>query len=154
MKYTKIFLLVIISFILNSCLSVKDGHYSIKQGVFGKVVWMQGNMMPSPDLPASGNGKPVQRTIKIYEHTNSSQVSGEASLFTSVKTKLIKIIKSDENGYYQAKLLPGKYSIFTLEEDGKLFANLFDGEGSITAFEVKLNEVVIFDIKINYKAHY
>ena len=44
--------------------------------------------------------------------------------------------------------------LFTLEEDGKLFANLFDGEGSITAFEVKLNEVVIFDIKINYKAHY
>jgi hypothetical protein len=154
MKYTTISLLVIISFLLSSCGAVKNGNYSIKQGVFGKVVWIQGNMMPSPDLPVSGNGKSAQRMIKIYEHTNFSQVNGEAPLFVNVNTKLIKTIKSDRNGYYQAKLLPGKYSIFTLEEDGKLFANLFDGEGLISAFEVKTNEVVTFDIKINYKAHY
>lgn len=154
MKYTTISLLVIISFTLSSCGSVRDGHYSIKQGVFGKVVWVQGNMMPSPDLPTSGNGKPARRTIKIYKHATFNQVNGEAPLFESIKTKLIRTVKSDENGYYQAKLLPGKYSIFTLEEDGKLFANLFDGEGLISAFEVKFDEVVTFDIKINYKAHY
>lgn len=154
MKYTTISLLVIISFMLNSCGSVKNGTYSIKQGVFGKVVWLQGNMMPSPDLPVRGNGNPIQRTIKIYEHTSFSQVNGEAPLFVNLKTKLIKTIKSDKNGYYQATLLPGKYSIFTLEEEGKLFANSFDGEGLISCFEVKPNEVVTFDIKINYKANY
>ena len=155
MKYTSISLLVTISFLLSSCGGIKNGKYSISQGVFGRVVWVQGNMMPSPDLPVNGNEKPAQKTIKIYEHTSFSQVNGEAPLFTNVKTKLIKTLKSDENGYYQAKLLPGKYSIFTAEEDGgKLFANSFDGEGLISAFEVKPNEVVTFDIKINYKAYY
>ncbi len=138
MKYTTLFLLVMISFFLISCTSLKNGQYTIKQGVFGKVTWIQGNMMPSPDLPASGLRKPSQRTIKIYEYTNLNQVNGEAPLFTNVKTKLIKILKSDENGYYQANLLPGKYSIFTVEKGDKLFANTFDGEGLISAFEGNL----------------
>ena len=61
-------------------------------------------------------------------------------------------LKTNKEGYFQCKLPPGKYSIFTLEEDGKFFANLFDGEGNITPFEVKKGEVTRYDISINYKA--
>lgn len=155
MKYSTTALLITISLLVGSCRSVENGQYSIKQGVFGKVVWLQGNMMPSPSMQINGNAKPIRRTIKIYEYTNFSQVGGEAPLFINIKTRLIKTVKSDGDGYYQAKLPPGRYSIFTVEEDGnKLFANSFDGAGFISAFEVKSNEVVNFGININYKAYY
>lgn len=154
MKYTILFLVVINSFLLVSCFGLRNSQYTIQQGVFGQVVWVQGNMMPSPDSPTRGNGNPVQRTIKIYAQTTANQVNGEAPLYTKINTKLIKTVKSDRNGNYQAKLLPGKYSLFVVEEDGKLFANSFDAEGLIAAIEVKANEVATFNIKINYKAYY
>ena len=133
---------------------MKNNQYSIKQGVYGNVVWMQGNMMPSPDFPNRGKGKPIYRIINIYEQTNLSQVKGNGPLFMSIDSKLIKTVRSNQSGFYEVKLLPGKYSIFTVEEDGKLFANSFDGEGFINVFEIKANEVVNLDIAINYKAFY
>ncbi len=137
-----------------ACIATKSGSYTIKQGVSGKVSWLQGNVMPSPDLPSTGAGKPIKRIIKIYRQTNLNQVIGESPLFNFVNTKLVKTVKTDESGFYQAKLLPGKYSIFTVEEGDQLFANSFNSEGLITTFEVKLNEVVNFNIMINYKAFY
>jgi hypothetical protein len=92
--------------------------------------------------------------IKIYRQTNLNQVIGESPLFKLVNTKLVKTVKTDENGFYQAKLSPGKYSIFTVEEGDQLFANSFNSEGLISTFEVKVNEVINFNIMINYKAFY
>ena len=154
MKYTLLFLLVTNSFLMISCGGVKNGKTTIKQGVFGQVVWVQGNMMPSPDFPLRGSGKPVRRMIRIYELTNVSQVDGDAPLYSSVKSTLLLTVKSDKNGHYQAKLLPGKYSIFTVEDDGKLFANSFNEKGMINSVEVKMDEVTVFNININYKAYY
>lgn len=133
---------------------IKDGKPTIKQGVFGKVLWVEGNVMPSPSAPNRGGGRPVERTLHIYEITQLSQVEGQSPLFNRVKTKLVAKVKSNREGYFQCKLKPGKYSIFTLEEEGQLFANSFDDNGSITPFEVKVNEVTNYPITINYKAFY
>ena len=133
---------------------IKDGKPSIKQGVFGRVLWLQGNVMPSPDAPNRGTGKPAERTLQIYAVTKLDQVEGQAPLFTKVTTKLMATTKTDKDGYFQCKLKPGRYSVFTVEEDGKLFANLFEGNGEITPFEVKTNEVVTYHITINHKAFY
>lgn len=137
-----------------ACIATKSGAYTIKQGVSGKVSLLQGNAMPSPDLPATGAAKAVERTIKIYRQTNLNQVIGEGTLFKQVNAKLVKTLRTDENGFYQAKLFPGSYSIFTVEDGDQLFANSFDSKGSIATFEVKPNEVSIFNILINYKAYY
>lgn len=139
---------------LASCLTIKDGKPTIKQGVYGRVLWLQGNVMPSPDAPNRGSGKPAERTLHIYEITRLNEADGQAPLFTSVPTKLVATTKTNSEGYFQCKLKPGKYSIFTVEEDGKLFANLFEGNGEITPFEVKANEVVTYHITINHKAFY
>ena len=137
---------------LSFCSSVKDAKSSIKQGVFGRVLWMQGNFMPSPDRPQQNGGTPAVRTIYIYSSTKLSEAEGESPLFSKINKDVIAQVKTNKQGYFQCKLPPGKYSIFTLEDDGKFFANLFDGEGNITPFEVKEDSVTRYDINVNYKA--
>ncbi len=152
MKYTRIFLFAILCCSLSFCSSIKDGKSSIKQGVFGKVTWMQGNFMPSPDRQPAKESTPALRTVYIYKLTKLSATEGDSPLFTKINGALVAKVKTNKDGYFQCKLAPGKYSIFTLEEDGKFFANLFDGEGNITPFEVKVGEVTRYDISVNYKA--
>lgn len=154
MKYTRLFLFAMLCCSFSFCASVKDGQSTIKQGVFGRVVWQEGNLMPSPDRPKQKGGTPAMRTIYIYQRTKLSDAEGESPLFSKISTRLMAKVKSNKDGYYQCKLAPGRYSIFTLEEDGKFFANLFDGDGSITPFEVKENERTTVNININYKAVY
>ena len=149
MNYTRTLLLVMLSF---SCTTIKDGKSSIKLGVFGRVLWMEGNFMPSPDRTQSKVSTPAHRTIYIYKLIKLSEVEGESPLFSRINGKLIAKTKTNKEGYFQCKLTPGKYSIFTVEEDGLFFANLFDGEGNINPFEVKADEVTRVDININYKA--
>ena len=146
------FCLGLLCCLFSFCSSIKDGKSSIKQGVFGKVTWMQGNFMPSPDRSPAKESSPALRTIYIYSLTKLSEIEGEAPLFSKVSTRLIAKVKTNKDGYFQCKLAPGKYSIFTLEEEGKFFGNLFDGEGNITPFEVKAEEVTRYDINVNYKA--
>jgi len=153
MKYTIIFLFAVINLSVISCSTIKDGNPTIKQGVFGRVLWLEGNMMPSPDVKTAG-GKPVVRTIHIYRITNTNETVGQSPLFNSVQSKLVATAKTNKDGYFQCELLPGRYSIFTVEEDDKLFANLFEGNGEITPFEVKANQVSTYNININYKAFY
>ena len=137
-----------------ACAALKEGNPSIKQGVSGNVLWLEGNVMPSPDVKNNGGGKPVVRKINIYEVTTANQVVGTAPLFTAINAKLVASFKSDKNGHFQFELPPGKYSIFTVEDDGQFFASLSDGNGDISPFEVKPNEVTIYHININYKAFY
>ena len=115
MKYTRIFLLAIFSCSLSFCSSIKDGKSSIKQGVFGRVLWMQGNFMPSPDRPQRKESTPALRTVYIYKLTKLSQTEGESPLFSKISTVLVAKVKTNIEGYFQCKLAPGKYSIFTLE---------------------------------------
>lgn len=116
---------------------------------------MEGNFMPSPDRQPSKESRPAVRTLYIYEISKIGEMEGEPPLFSSVKKQIVKKVKTDKNGYFVCKLAPGNYSIFTLEEEsGKLFANLFDGEGHVAPFEVKAGEVTRYDIGINYKATY
>jgi hypothetical protein len=152
MKYTRLFLVVVLCCSFSFCSGVKDGQASIKQGVFGRVLWQQGNFMPSPDRPKQKNGIPAVRTLYIYQLTKFNETEGELPLFSKINTHFIAKIKTNKDGYFQCKLKPGKYSIFTLEEGGKFFASLSDGEGNIAPVEVKAGEITKYDINVNYKA--
>ena len=153
MRYTTI-CLFLLSTIFGSCSMKKNAAPTIQQGVSGRVLWLEGNQMPSIGTATKTGPAPVSRTVHIYQLTNNTQIEGQMPLFDAVKTKLVAKVKTDKDGYFQCPLLPGRYSIFTVEEGGKLFASLGDGDGNITPFEVKANEVTKFDININYKAAY
>jgi len=152
MKYTRLFLFAMLCCSFTFCSSVKDGQATIKQGVFGRIRWQQGNFMPSPDRPHQSAGVPAAREIYIYQVTKFSETTGESPLFSKIHTKLVAKVKTNKEGYFQCKLAPGRYSIFTLEEDGRFFASISEGDGSIMPFYVKANEVATVNININYKA--
>lgn len=139
---------------LTNCSLQKENKPKINQGVFGTVTWVEGNMMPSPDSPKSAGARTVAREIKIYEAVTFSQAQGEAPLFTAIEGKLVKTITSNAKGFFECELPAGTYSIFTVEEGGKLFANSFDANGKINAINVKQEETIRLDIQINYKAAY
>ena len=125
----------------------------IKQGIQGQILWEAGNQMPSPDAPPR-QPRGVERTVYIYELTNSSQTTSTDGVFhTNIKTKLITQVKTDANGKFAVNLKPGRYSLFTKEEQG-LYANLFDGEMNIFPVEVKEGEVTTVEFLVNYNAFY
>ncbi|MDX5419785.1 MAG: carboxypeptidase regulatory-like domain-containing protein [Hymenobacteraceae bacterium] len=136
-------------------LKTQDGQQmQIKQGIQGQILWEAGNQMPSPDAPPSSGRRGVERTVYIYELTNSSQTTSKDGVFhTAIKTKLITQVKTDANGNFAVNLKPGRYSLFTKEEDG-LFANLFDGKMNIFPVEVKEGEVTEVEFLVNYNAFY
>ncbi|UII32377.1 carboxypeptidase regulatory-like domain-containing protein [Fulvivirga ulvae] len=146
MKYVLLFLMAV-SFI--ACKS--STAQQVLQGIKGQVLWFEGNFMPGPGQ--SNKGKPVHRTVLIYEVTSMNNVVQENQLYEKVPSKLIKTIETDENGNFSIHLPPGRYSVFTKEENG-LFANVFDGEGNINPVTVKPGEMTEITIDINYKAVY
>lgn len=126
------------------------------QGITGQVTWLEGNHMPTisdsgKESTKEPKGIPVKRTIRIYPLLKISDMSLEDGLFRSLAAKPITEIETDESGKYTLKLIPGRYSVFTVEEDG-LFANTFDGEGNVQPVTVKEGEWTLLDIVINYKA--
>jgi hypothetical protein len=100
-------------------------------------------------------GTPVQRTVHIYEATQQAQVKTveSGSIYTDVTSQLIMKTRTDKNGYFRARLKPGKYSIF-IQEDKGLFANIFDGQGIINPVTVEAGKFTDIVIKVNYKAVY
>lgn len=101
--------------------------------------------------PPNPKGVPVKRTLLIYPLTNLADAKMEDGLFVQIKGEAIIQTESDENGEFALELSPGRYSIFTQEEGG-LFANIFDGEGNIQPVTIKEKEWTKLDIIINYKA--
>lgn len=145
--------------ILLAMISCRTAIRSQTGTITGKVVWLEGNLMPSigdPDYAARAAGRPIQRMLYIYEAATPEQSErkvGEASFYSEIHTKLIKKVRSGNDGTFSVKLPPGKYSVFSMEDEG-LFANVFDGEGHISPVEVDAGMVSEIVIKINYKAYY
>jgi hypothetical protein len=127
------------------------------QGIEGKVIWQEGNFMPSP-----GETKPsvkriettIRREVRIYELTGTDEVEkSTGTIFTNVQSPLVKTISTEEDGSFRVDLPPGSYSVFTVEEEG-LFANSFDSEGNICPVTVEQGQFTNLVIKVNYKAYY
>jgi len=149
--------LFLVIFLIFSC-SINQ-KVSGQQGISGKVIWLEGNLMPSIGDSANNKiqarGIPIQRTILIYKAVKRSDTESgvSPSFYSIVKSKLIRKIKTDKTGSFKANLDPGKYSIFVQEEDG-LFANVYDGEGFINPVTVENGKFTGIVIKVNYKAAY
>ena len=128
---------------------------TITSGVWGTISSIEGNCMPMV-MPGQGSCTqcPVQRTVRIYEYTLISQTEAATNprgvFYNNFNTNLIKEIATDENGFYQTPLPPGRYT-FVIMENGKIYANESDGAGGLNPHNITegLNKV---DIAMNYKA--
>ena len=130
-----------------------DLDFCRRQGIKGHVYMVKGNQMPSPDRPSSAPAG-MKTILYVYELTNTSQAVGkEGAFYTSVSTKLVKEIQTDENGYFKAKLKPGRYSLFV--KKGELFySNIFDDKNNIHPIEVKKGEWTEEEFKADWGAVY
>jgi hypothetical protein len=127
---------------------------TITTGVWGTVSNVEGNCMPT--VPACSNccrTCPVQRTVKIYRYTLVSD--GMTSdpykvFFDSFNTQLVKQIETDEKGFFQVEIPAGHYSI-VIVENGKLYANIRDGQGGLSPCTVTTGTVNT-NLSMTYKA--
>jgi hypothetical protein len=132
---------------------------SIKQGITGKVIWVEGNQMPgiiddtSPEPPQRPEPRGVKRQVHIYELTKTNQAKGDGVFYSELQTQLVKTITTDDEGNFAIALPEGRYSVFVEEEQG-LFANLMDGEGNLQPVEVTKDALTPLTIEVNYMAAY
>ncbi len=122
----------------------------LKQGICGTILLKQGNQMPGPGRVLSA-GQPVIREVWVYQLTNISEVKTNGTVFTGIKTAWAGKTRSNAKGYFELALPIGKYSVFVLEQEG-LYANYFDGKGSINPVEVLKDSISRKDISISNKA--
>ena len=127
---------------------------SIAQGVWGNVWFWEGDFMPSTDDFSNGRITAVEREIYVHKATADSMVVPQYGTFhTEINSNLIAVIHSDEDGFFQITLQPGKYSFF-VKEGSKFYANSSDSEGYILSAKVEDNKVTKRQIDITYKAVY
>jgi hypothetical protein len=119
---------------------------TIDQGVWGDVWFWEGDFMPP--CP-TGTVTAVSRQMRIYEVAGLDDVdpAGHGSFYSAVHTPLVAIVESGDNGFFEAALAPGEYSVFALE-DTLLYASWVAGGGSVSPVTVEVGEVtgVIFEI--------
>jgi hypothetical protein len=123
-------------------------------GIKGRVLWVSGNHMPSPDRKAPPD-KGIKTTLYIFELTNLSQVTrkGESAFYISIRTNLLKTVHTDTSGYFKVYLPPGHYSLFC--KKGELYyANWFDSSNDIAPVQVTAQEMTQVTFKIDYDASY
>ena len=108
--------------------------------------------MPGPgrELPPPQG---IRTTIYVFELTNISQVKqkGSSSFYSSIGTRQIDSVNSDENGRFLLPLAPGSYSLFT-KVDGMFYSNSFDTKNNITPVVVDKNKFSEVEFLISDKA--
>lgn len=125
---------------------------SIKQGIEGRLIWVEGNQMPGPDRkPTPSQG--VAREVYIYPLLSLSDVKIEGVFVSEVNQQPIIKIQSDQNGNFAVNLPPGEYSVLIKETDG-LFVNAFDSQNHLNPVVVGSRDITRVEISINYLAAY
>ena len=114
------------------------------EGLVGLVQFWEGDFLP----PNRGTITPVSREMRVHELTTFDEaVHDEGAFFLSVSTPLVATVVSNAEGGFQVQLPPGRYSVFAVEE-GRLYANLFGGQGEIAPVEIVEDDwtELVFDI--------
>ena len=123
-----------------------------KEGIQGQVFWLSGNQMPGPGKAISPQYG-VTREIIVYKAASLKDAEQSGPFFNNIKTELITKAMSKQDGSFKIKLPPGKYSVFTQEQNG-LFANLIDKDGCVSCVEVRPKKYSWMTITVDYEAAY
>ena len=154
-KFSSLTYVCILSlFLFSSCKTNKIST----QGIKGQIFWVEGNQMPQAKSEGSTSvspaaKRPVKRTIQIHQLTHINEASLGDYLFGNIETPLVASVETNNEGEFSVKLPPGKYSIFTVEENG-YFASIFDLDSYIHPVKVEENEWSKIEITIDYKASF
>lgn len=143
---------VVRSINIDSLIQSNAQKVSIKIGIAGTIYKIEGNCMPMVGGNVSCRSYPVSRTIFIFNYTNDNEVEGLGPLYNAVNSKLITHCNSDQDGFFQVTVDPGKYSVFIKENDN-FYGNSFDGQGGIQPIIVKTDSVNIMTLVLDYAVY-
>lgn len=132
-----------------------QGKITLEQGYAGTLILKEGNCMPMVGVGLPGNtcrSYPVKRTIRIYDYTLQEETEGDGPFFTLVNALLRERVTTDHEGFFQVELPPGNYSVF-IEEAGKLYANLWDGQGGIHPITVAADSIGYEQLTLDYAVY-
>jgi hypothetical protein len=151
MLYKKTILFLVIGLPFLSGIVYGQGK---KTGIEGYIFRISGNQMPSPDAKLSPP-RGVKAILYVYELTSFSQVSkvGESAFYSSIRSRFVQNVTSDDSGYFFLSLPPGEYSLFT-KKDALFYANNFDGNNHIAPVKVVAHKVTQINVNIDYDAVY
>ena len=135
----------------------------ISQGIYGTVLFWEGDFMPTfPGDDSGGVVYPVERDVCIFEavlHQDVEWIYAEiepgfhAYVAADIPAILVDVVRSGGDGYFEAELPAGRYSIF-VREGGYYYANLVDGGGFVYPAEVKDGRTTEVEFDITYMATY
>lgn len=147
----------------NGCCPCPDGtvdtiycpDITISEGVWGEVLWLEGNHQPGSD---GGTTEPVSREVHVHEPAMQSDVVAATDrpdaygVYSEVNTPLVASVTSDTEGFYEASLEPGTYSVF-VEDEGDWYCNGSSADGLCT-ITIEAEQLTEYDIRIDYAASY
>ncbi len=151
--------------VMGACISATDVEcknnkceaiYKARTGIYGTVTLTSGDCMPGePSKTNPCTQTKISRTVYVREPATSANMDTVPNYnYLKTETKLVKQTVSDANGYYEAELPAGTYSVF-VEDGGKEYCNSFGGQGEACQITLKdtgvLKELglVKYDININ-----
>jgi hypothetical protein len=130
-----------------------NSKISITEGIWGTVLQREGNCMPfiGGVNPNPCKIFPVEREIWVYEYAiyEKDAIPITFVFYEQVNTKFVSKTTSDEEGFFELELKPGKYSVFVIEK-GLLYARGSDGYGGICPVTVEMSKVTERKLEINY----
>lgn len=142
-------------FLLGACKSEQPSSQgnpnqaALTQGIKGKILWFEGNLMPSPDVPPPA-GQPIIREIFFCKPAPVQGAQGP--LIALLPTDVVLKVTSNAKGEFEAALVPGTYSIFVKETTG--FFVDYQTDKYLSPCVVEANKVTEKIIKVDYKATY
>ena len=126
---------------------------TIKQGVWGRILFLQGSFFPN-DPNSQGSTNPVSRRIYFFPAVNYKDAITDFNnvFYLGLPGTPVRIVESRADGFFQAALPPGRYTMVTREEGG-YWANLIE-DNEINPVTVTANQVGEVEFKITYEASF
>ena len=130
--------------------------YDITEGIYGKVIERYGDWMPIVDGYHDHGERPIKCEIYVYEYTRTSdfdqQYIGNYPI-SAMPKPLVATTTTNRKGRYQISLPPGEYSVFLLDDDGKLHADYGDEHGGLWPVKVEAGKVYELNLLLDHAVY-
>ena len=142
---------------LTILLATSCEKYNITEGIYGKVIERYGDWMPwVGSNPPDHGERPIECEIYVYEYTRTSdfdqQYIGNYPI-SAMPKPLVATTTTNRKGRYQISLPPGEYSVFLLDDDGKLHANYGDEHGGLWPVKVEAGKVYELNLLLDHAVY-
>jgi hypothetical protein len=123
------------------------GFYILPQGIKGHVLLENNTAMPLKGS-AKQKGSPIATMVYIYEAANANQLIGQKGNYAKgIEARLIKQVRSNNDGKFKLRLAPGKYTIVLGYQEG-IYIPYFSGNTGLAFIEVLKHQFQEIDLSI------